>query len=444
MEDTSRSQPISTQIQEIAKQAIEYPEMVFTTLAHRIDVEWLREAYRQTNKSSAAGIDGITAAAYAANLDENLQDLHRRLVSGQYKAPPVERVWLDKEDGRKRPIGKPTFEDKIVQRAVVMLMEPIYEQEFYDFSHGFRTGHSPHQALHELREKCRQQNINWIIDADVSRFFDELRHDLLREFIKRRVNDGGILRLIGKWLNAGVMEEGKLTYAEKGSPQGGVISPLAANIFLHYVLDEWYEQEVKPRLKGRSFLIRFADDFIIGCELESDARRIMEVLPRRFDRYGLTIQPEKTKLVKFGKPPKKEQSGPKACLERSRRNETFDFLGFTHYWAKSRRGYWVIKRKTARKRQRRSIKSLWQWCKENRHLPLEEQHRMLCLKLNGHYQYYGVRSNYRQLEEVYQQARRGWRYWLNRRDNHRKMVWEKFEKVLTIFALPKPRIIHAI
>lgn len=436
MEDSSRSQPISTQIQGIAKQAIEYPEMVFTTLVHRIDVEWLREAYRQTNKNSAAGIDGITAAAYTAKLDENLQDLHRRLVSGQYKAPPVERVWLDKEDGRKRPIGKPTFEDKIVQRAVVMLLEPIYEQEFYDFSHGFRTGHSAHQALHEIREACRQENINWIIDADVSRFFDELGHDQLREFIKRRVNDGGIMRLIGKWLKAGVMEEGKLTYAEKGSPQGGVISPLAANIYLHYVLDEWYEQEVKPRLKGRSFLQRYADDFIIGCELESDARRIMAVLSRRFGRYGLTIHPEKTKLVKFGKPPKKEQPGPK--------NGTFDFLGFTHYWAKSRRGYWVIKRKTARKRQRRSIKSLWQWCKENRHLPLEEQYQMLCLKLRGHYQYYGIRSNTRQLEEVYQKARAGWRYWLNRRDNHRKMVWEKFEKLLTSLPLPKPRIIHAI
>jgi group II intron reverse transcriptase/maturase len=436
MEDTSRSQPISTQIQEIARQAIEYPEMVFTTLAHRIDVEWLREAYRQTNKRSAAGIDGITAKEYGANLDENLQNLHQRLVKGQYKAPPVERVWLDKEDGRKRPIGKPTFEDKIVQRAVVMLLEPIYEAEFYDFSHGFRKGHSAHQALHDLREECRHQNINWIIDADVSRFFDELGHDQLREFIKRRVNDGGIMRLIGKWLKAGVMAEGKLTHVEKGSPQGGVISPLAANIYLHYVLDEWYEQEVKARLKGRSFLQRFADDFIIGCELESDARRVMEVLPKRFERYGLTIHPEKTKLVKFGKPPRKEQSGPK--------NGTFDFLGFTHYWAKSRRGYWVIKRKTARKRQRRTIKSLWQWCKKNRHRPLEEQYQMLCLKLRGHYQYYGIPSNYRQLEEIHQQAMKGWRYWLNRRDNQRKVKWGKFEKILTNFTLPKPRIIHAI
>jgi len=262
MEDTSRSQPISTQLQAIAQQASDYPEMVFTTLVHHIDVEWLREAYRLTNKSSAAGIDGVTAEEYAAKLDENLSSLYERLRTGQYKAPPVERVWLDKEDGRKRPIGKPTFEDKIVQRAVVMLLEAVYEQDFYDFSHGFRPGHSPHQALHELREQCRDLNINWMVDADVSGYFDGIRHDLLREFIGRRIKDGGIVRLIGKWLNAGVMEEGKLTYAETGSPQGGVVSPILANLFLHYVLDEWYEQEVKPRLKGRSFLLRFADDFV--------------------------------------------------------------------------------------------------------------------------------------------------------------------------------------
>jgi RNA-directed DNA polymerase len=436
MRDTSRSPIVSTKLQAIAEQAIAYPEMVFTTLAHHIDVEWLREAYRLTNKSSAAGVDGVTATEYAANLEENLQALHERLKSGQYKAPPVERVWLDKEDGRKRPIGKPTFEDKIVQRAVVMLLEAIYEQDFYDFSHGFRPGHSAHQALHALREQCWELNIKWIVDADVSGFFDELRHDLLRDFIKRRVNDGGILRLIGKWLNAGVMEEGNLTYAEKGSPQGGVVSPLLANVFLHYVLDEWYEQEVKPRLKGRSFLLRFADDFVIGCELESDARRIMEVLPKRFDRYGLTIHPHKTKLVKFGKPPKNGSPDPK--------NGTFDFLGFTHYWAKSRRGYWVIKRKTAHKRLRRSIKALWQWCKENRHLPLKEQYRMLCLKLRGHYQYYGIRSNYHQLEAVYQQVLKGWWYWLNRRNRQRDLEWEKFKQILTIFPLPRPRIVHAI
>jgi len=435
MGDTLRSQTITTQTQEIAGQAIEYPEMVFTVLVHRIDVEWLREAYRQTNKGSAAGIDGITSGEYGTNLEENLRGLHERLASGQYQTPPVERVWLEKEDGRKRPIGKPTFEDKIVQRAVVMLLEPIYEQEFYDFSHGFRVGHSAHQALHQLREACRQGNINWIVDADVSGFFDELRHDVLRGFIKQRVNDGGVLRLIGKWLKAGVMEAGSITYAEKGSPQGGVISPLLANIYLHYVLDEWYEQEVKPRLKGRSFLIRYADDFVIGCELESDARRILAVLPRRFNRYGLTIHSEKTKLVRFGEPPKGQGGG---------KPETFDFLGFTHYWAKTRRGNWVIKRKTARKRQRRSIKSLWQWCKKNRHLSLREQYRVLCQKLNGHYQYYGIVGNYRQMAKLYYRAIQGWRYWLNRRGNQRKVIWGRFEKILTGNALPKPRTMHAI
>lgn len=436
MRDTSRSPTISTKLQAIAKQAIDHPEMVFTTLVHHIDVEWLEEAYRLTNKRSAAGIDGVTATEYGANLEQNLQGLHERLRSGRYKAPPVERVWLEKEDGRMRPIGKPTFEDKIVQRAVAMLLEAVYEQDFYDFSYGFRPRRSAHQALHELREQCRKQDINWVVDADVSGFFDELRHDLLREFIKRRVNDGGILRLIGKWLNAGVMDAGNLTHAEKGSPQGGVVSPLLANVFLHYVLDEWYEQEVKPRLKGRSFLLRFADDYVIGCELESDAHRIMEVLPKRFGRYGLTIHPQKTKLVKFGKPSK---NGPPDS-----KNGTFDFLGFTHYWAKSRRGYWVIKRKTAHKRLRRSIKALWQWCKENRHLPFKEQYRMLCLKLRGHYQYYGIRSNYRQLEAFYQQVLKGWWYWLNRRNRRRELEWEKFKRILTILPLPRPRIIHAI
>jgi group II intron reverse transcriptase/maturase len=345
-------------------------------------------------------------------------------------------VWLDKEDGRKRPIGKPTFEDKIVQRAVVMLLEPIYEQEFYDFSHGFRPGHSPHQAIAEWREQCHALNINWVIDADVSGYFDAIPHNQLGDIIKQRVNDGGILRLIGKWLNAGVMEAGEVTRADKGSPQGGVISPMLANVYLHYVLDEWFEQEVKPRLTGRCFLIRFADDFIIGCELEQDARRIMAVLPKRFGRYGLSIHPEKTKLVRFGKPPRTGTP--------STRNGTFDFLGFTHYWGKSRRGYWVVKRKTAGKRQRRTIKAIWQWCKENRHQPLAEQHRMLTLKLRGHYQYYGIRSNYRQLENVAQKVRRAWWYWLNRRSSQRDMGWEIFEKLLKQYPLPPPRIIHNI
>jgi group II intron reverse transcriptase/maturase len=436
MGDTSRSQTISTKLRGIAEQAVRYPEMVFKTLVHLIDLDFLREAYRRTRKSGAPGVDGVTAKEYAENLEENLRDLYERLRSGRYIAPPVERAWLKKEDGSDRPIGKPTFEDKIVQRAVVMLLGAIYEQDFYDFSYGFREGHSPHQALHELREQCRGMNIGWVLDADVSGFFDNLDHGWLREIIKQRVNDGGILRLIGKWLNAGVLEGEIVMYPEKGTPQGGVISPLLANIFLHHVLDEWFVKDVKPRMKGRCFLIRFADDFIIGFELEVDARRVMDVLPRRFGRFGLSIHPKKTTLIPFRKPGVREDKG--------NGNGTFDFLGFTHYWEKSRRGSWIIKRKTARKRLRRTIKALWQWCRRNRHLPLKEQHRALCIKIQGHYQYYGIRGNMRRLARILYYARRAWQYWLSRRSHKGYISWDKFQTLMINLPFPKPRIIHNI
>jgi RNA-directed DNA polymerase len=436
MGDTPRSQTVSTKLQQIAEQARRYPDTAFTTLVHLIDVEFLREAFRRTNKKVSPGIDRVTARRYAENLEENLRDLHERLRSGRYRATPVERVWLEKEDGSKRPIGKPVLEDKIVQRAVVMLLGAVYEQEFYDFSHGFREGHSPHQALRELRERCMGMNIGWIVDLDVSGFFDSLDHGLLRGVIKQRVNDGGIIRLIGKWLNAGVLERETLTYPEKGTPQGGVISPMLANIFLHHVLDEWFESEIKPRMRGRVFLIRFADDAVIGCELEHDARRIREVLPKRFGRYGLTVHPKKTKLVWFRKPRSKDDSGKK--------NGTFDFLGFTHYWAKSRRGYWVIKRKTAKKRLRRAMKVLWEWCRKNRHVPVSEQYKMLSLKLRGYYQYYAIRGNYRRLEWVFRHVERAWRYWLSRRSHKSAISCEEFAKLRRVFPLPRPRIIHAI
>jgi RNA-directed DNA polymerase len=272
-----RSPTVTPKLQRIAAQAARDSERVFTTLAYLIDEDFLREAYRHTRKSSAPGIDGVTAEAYAEHLDENLRDLHERLRSGRYQAAPVERVWIEKEDGSQRPIGKPVFEDKIVQRAVAMLLEAIYEQDFLDCSYGFRPGRSPHAALHELRERCMNEGRGWIVDADVSGYFDSIDRTCLREVLRKRVNDGSILRLIGKWLRAGVMDHGELTHPETGVVQGGVISPVLANIFLHHVLDEWFEREVQPRLKGRSFLTRFADDFVIGCELEADAQKIMGV-----------------------------------------------------------------------------------------------------------------------------------------------------------------------
>lgn len=454
--ETSSSPTVGTKLQRIAEQAIQYPEMQFTTLAHLLDQEWLREAYRRTNKSSAPGCDGVTAAEYAEHLDENLRDLHERLRSGRYIPPPVKRTWLPKDDGSQRPIGKPTFEDKIVQRAVSMLLEEIYEQDFYDFSSGFRRGRSPHQALHDLRERCRTMNVHWVLDADVSGFFDHIDHRWLQELLQRRVKDGSIRRLIGRWLKAGVLDGVDLTYSDEGTPQGGVISPLLANIFLHYVLDEWFVREIQPRLKGRAFLIRFADDFVIGCELEVDARRLMEVLPKRFAKHGLTIHPGKTKLIEFGRPRNRPPAqgttsaspntppASKPGEESGSGKGTFDFLGFTHYGARSRKGFWVIQRRTSRKRLKRRQKSFWQWCRENRHLPLEEQYAMLCRKLRGFYQYAGIRGNQRAMEAVLEALKRTWRYWLSRRSHKSAIPWDSFAKLLERCPLPRPRIIHPI
>jgi RNA-directed DNA polymerase len=420
----------------MAAQAAREPTRVFTTLVSLIDEDFLWEAYRHTSKSSAPGIDGVTAEAYAEHLDENLRDLHERLRSGRYQAAPVERVWIEKEDGSQRPIGKPAFEDKIVQRAVAMLLEAIYEQDFLDCSYGFRPGRSPHAALHELRERCMNEGMGWIVDADVSGYFDSIDRICLREVLRKRVNDGSILRLIGKWLRAGVMDHGELTHPETGVVQGGVISPVLANIFLHHVLDEWFAREVQPRLKGRSFLTRFADDFVIGCELEADAQKSMGVLPKRFARFGLRIHPTKKTLVVFRK--------PKASQAAAHGNGTFEFLGFTHYWARTRRGFWVIKRRTARKRLRRTQQAPLQWCHHNRHAPLQYQYRMLCVKLRGHFRYYGIRGNFPLLENVRRSAEKAWRYWLSRRSSKSAIDWEKCQKLLALYKLPTPKIVHNI
>jgi group II intron reverse transcriptase/maturase len=420
----------------MAAQAARDPERVFTTLAHLIEGDFLREAYRHTSKASAPGLDGVTAQQYAAHLDEHLRDLYERLRSGRYQARPVERVGIEKEDGKQRPIGKPTFEDKIVQRAVAMLLEAIDEQDFSDSSYGFRPGRSPHDALHELRERCMRDNIGWIVDADVRGYFDSLDRTRLREVLRQRVKDGSILRLIGQWPRAGVLEEGVVSHPETGVVPGGVIAPVLANIFLHHVLEEWFEQEVQPRLQGRSFLMRFANDFVIGCELKADAQRIMAVLPKRFARYGLTMHPTKTALMAFGKP-----ETPQGSTEG---NGTFDFLGLTHYWTRSRRGYWVIKRRTAKKRLRRTKKARWPWCRHNRHTPLQYQYQQLCQKLRGHFQYYGIRGNFRLLEEVRSAAEKAWRYWLSRRSSTSAIGWEKFQKLLETYVLPTPKIIRAI
>lgn len=406
-------------------------DLTFTSLANRIDIYLLRKSFHRLRKNKSTGVDKVTAKEYAENLNENLYNLYQRLRRGQYVASPVKRIWVDKEDGKKRPIGIPVLEDKIVQKAVTTILGLLYEPIFHDCSRGFRPNCSQHVAIKELREKCIKLNINWILSADITGLFDNIDHPLLRETLRVRVNDGGILRLIGKWLKAGVSEGGEIIYPDKGTPQGGVISPVLSNIFLHYVLDDWYIKEVQPRMKGKCFLIRYADDFIMGFQLESDAKRIMEVLPKRFNRFELELHPEKTKLIPFGRPSVKPEG-------------TFDFLGFTFYWGKSLKGNWVIKKQTARKRRNRFMRMLWNWCKERRHDPLKEQHETLCSKLRGFYQYFGVRGNYKALEVVYEYAQEAWRRWLGQRHRDGYISYEKFSRILESFPLPRPRIVHNI
>ncbi|MBS1257690.1 MAG: hypothetical protein MAG551_00735 [Candidatus Scalindua arabica] len=426
-----RSQTVSLKLCQLSEQAKEHPDRVFTTLHHLIDVDFLREAYRSTNKKASAGVDEVTSAEYAANLETNLEDLCRRYKEGNYIAPPMKRIWIEKEDKSQRPIGIPAFEDKILQRAVTMLLGAIYEIDFYDFSYGFREERSAHDAVKAIRNACYEEKVRVIIDADVTKFFDNMSHGRIREILRMRINDGKIIRLIGKWLNAGVIEKDNIHYPTCGSPQGGVISPMIANIFLHHVLDEWYVNKVKPRLKGCSFLLRFADDFVLGCEFEGDSHRLMEVLPKRFEKYGLTIHPEKSKVISFKWPSKfKAKSG----------NGTFDFLGFTHYWGKSRNGTWVIKRKTMKKRQSRAMRNLYLYCRNNKHDPIKEQFKQLCSKLHGLYNYYGIRNNYRMLLMLFEHVRESWRRWLGRRTRDGYISWAKFEKFLSVWKLPRPRI----
>jgi group II intron reverse transcriptase/maturase len=436
MEGAPNLTPISTRRQRIAQLAREAPGMAFTSLAHHIDIEWLKEAFRLTRKEGATGIDGQTAEDYAAKLEENLQSLLGRAKSGTYRAPPVRRVHIPKGDGSStRPIGIPTFEDKLLQRAVVMVLEQVYEQDFLDCSYGFRPGRSAHQALESFRNQMMEMGGGWVVEVDIKKFFDTLDHGHLREFLQLRVRDGVLLRLIGKWLNAGVMEAGCIENSETGTPQGGVISPLLANVYLHEVLDKWFEREVQPRLKGRAFLVRYADDAVIGCANEEDARRVMEVLPHRFGKYGLTLHPEKTRLVHFKKPPRGGGNRPPPG--------TFDLLGFTHYWGRSLKGAWVIKRKTAKERLKRALKGIAEWCRRARHSPVREQHRILSQKLRGHYAYYGITGNSVALARFRFWVERTWHKWLARR-SQRGMNWERFaETVGRIFKLPAAIAVHS-
>jgi RNA-directed DNA polymerase len=433
---------VSTKQERIAELAKQSPQMAFTSLAYLMDIDWLKEAYRRTRKDGAVGVDGMTAVEYEQDLEDNLHRLLDHAKSGAYQAPPVRRVHIPKGGSatETRPIGIPTLEDKVLQRAVVMLLEPIYEQDFSVSSYGFRAGRSAHQALESFRKQLMDSRGGWVLEVDIRKFFDNLDHGHLRKFLHLRVRDGVLLRLIGKWLKAGVMENGSVSYPDAGSPQGGVVSPLLSNVFLHYVLDLWFEQEVRPRLRHRAFLIRYADDFVIGFRDHRDAQRVTEVIPKRFGKHGLTVHPTKTRLVPF-RPP---SSATKDRGEPCERPGTFDLLGFTHFWSRSQRGYWIVKWKTASDRFSRAVRSMDSWCQANRHLSLGEQQQKLNEKLRGHYAYYGVTGNSAALSRFLHEVECRWRKWLYRRNRLRSLNWSLFRRLLQRYPLARVRTVRSI
>ena len=425
---------VRTRQEHIAYVARKYTDSPLTTLSHHLDMLWMREAFSRVKRDSAPGIDGVTVAQYAENLEANLAELLELAKSGRYRTPPVKRAYIPKNEKETRPIGLPTVADKVLQRAVVMLLEPIYETEFLDCSYGFRPRRSAHQALDALREGLKGFNGGWVLDVDIRSYFDTIPHSQLNEILRHRVKDSVILRLLAKWLRAGVLEDGVLTVSDDGTPQGGVASPLLSNIYLHTVLDVWFAQEVCPRLQGKAKLLRFADDFVIVLEHQEDAQRVLDVLSKRFRKYGLTIHADKTRLVDFRHP-----------WDSKKKPGTFDFLGFTHYWGKTKKGGFCIRKKTASKKLRRSLQGIHAWCKKHRHRTLAWQHYRLCQKLQGHYAYYGVTGNYASIGAYRHHALRIWRYWLNRRSRKRDgMSWSRFYSLLQNprFHVPVARIVH--
>ena len=431
---------VSTKQLELTQRVTEIPEGALKTLAHFIDLDWLREAYRRTRKDGASGIDGQTAADYEQCLDENLSSLLDRFKSGTYRAPPVKRVYIPKADGKRlRPIGIPTLEDKVLQRAVVMLLEPIYEVEFSDVSYGFRPGRSAHQALDAVWRGTMGHPRGGLIELDIESFFDRVDHKILQSLVARRVGDGVVRRIIGKWLNAGVMEDGRLSRPTQGTPQGGVISPLLANIYLHEVLDQWFEKDVLPRLKSHGFVVRFADDAVLGFAREDDARRVYAVLEKRFAKYGLTLHPEKTRLIEFKRPIGRDR--PRGGPDCTR---SFDFLGFTHFWARTRKGGWAVRRKTAKNRLSRALVNIKLWCRRYRHESVVWQHAQLSRKLRGHYAYYGITGNARSLARFLHAVERIWRRWLARRNGRAKLLWVRFSAFLKRHPLPPVKVVHSV
>jgi RNA-directed DNA polymerase len=422
-------------VNEAARRAV---QTRFTALLHHVDAEALARAFRRQKRRASAGIDGITGRLYEQNLEVNLQDLCTRIHTGRYRPQPVRRVYIPKADGGERPLGVPTLEDKLVQGAVAEVLSAIYEVDFLGFSYGFRPGRNPHQALSSLHTAIMSQNVNWVLDADIRSFFDSVDHEWLLRMLAHRIADSRVLRLVRMWLEAGILESDEWHETEQGTPQGAGISPLLANIFLHYVFDLWAHQWRRRHARGRVSIVRYADDFVMGFEVAADARRMLAALKERLAKFSLSLHEDKTRLIEFGRLP---------ALARRQRGErrpgTFAFLGFTHYCGWTRDGRFIVKRKTQGKRLTRKLKALRQEAWRHMHAPLAEQHRWLSSVLRGHYGYYGVPHNYPALSAFHQEVRRIWRRTLRRRSQKAKRLhWDRFKAMLQHFPLPLPRITH--
>ena len=433
-------QEVVTKLAALTRRAREDPKCRFTSLAHLLTEGFLADCFWELKRDKAPGVDGVRVEEYEVNLEENLKDLVRRMKAKQYKPQPVRRAYIPKEDGRQRGLGIPTIEDKIVQMGIKRILEAIFEVDFIEgVSYGFRPGRGCHDALDALDKVVMRQPVNSVVDMDIEKYFDTIDHGWLMECLKQRVADSSLLRLIGRFLKAGVLEEGQVRETEAGTPQGGIISPLLANIYLHYVLDLWFERKVKPQCRGYARLIRYADDFVVCFQSEQEARAFGEMLRERLAKFGLRIAEKKSRIIAFGRYVwgQAQREGKKV--------ETFDFLGFTHYCDRTRKGAFKLGRKTASKKFRQKVKELNTWMKRVRnYVELKDWWRVLRMKMIGHYRYYGISGNYPALRKFYRCAFKLAYKWINRRSQKRSMNFAKYLRFLEFNPLPQPKVYHSL
>jgi RNA-directed DNA polymerase len=429
-------QGVSSELDRVRQMARKDRDVRFTALLHHLTVDRLREAYRAISPNAAAGVDGVTWRDYGPDLEANLRDLHARVHRGAYRARPTRRVFIPKPDGRLRPLGVAALEDKILQRAVVEVLNAIYEEDFLGFSYGFRPGRSQHDALDALAAGITRKKVSYVLDADISDFFTGLDQSWLVKFLEHRIADKRILRLIQKWLRAGVIEDGEWSKTETGTAQGASVSPLLSNVFLHYVFDLWADQWRRRNAHGDVILVRYADDYVAGCEHREDAERFLADLRDRFAEFGLVLHPEKTRLIEFGR-----FAAERRQARGLRKPETFEFLGFTHICAKGRSGRFKVRRVTSKKKMRAKLKSVKTEMRLRMHDPIPEQGLWLARVLQGHYEYYAVPDNIEAMRGFRERVIRHWRHALSRRSQKGRLTWER-TRCLADRWLPQPRILH--